>query len=107
MLRGAIFLTVAALTMVGAGYAWIGDDMGAADGQEPPLQAPQSEMPLANVTSLPTLTPMPKTRGLGNITAQSYSNKCRVPDGSICYVQAQPVGSSCTCPGNQTGIVVW
>lgn len=49
---------------------------------------------------------VPKTRGLEFKSAQTHSNKCRIPDGSICYVAAQPVGSSCDCPGNQPGLIV-
>lgn len=48
----------------------------------------------------------PKTRGLDFKSAQTHSNKCRIPDGSICYVAAQPVGSTCDCPGDQQGLIV-
>ncbi|MCV6585984.1 MAG: hypothetical protein OIF47_10660, partial [Marinibacterium sp.] len=37
--------------------------------------------------------------------SQSYSNRCRIPDGVICYVAAKTVGSDCSCKG-VAGVIV-
>lgn len=110
--RGAIFLTIAVAATLGVALAFSGGDAATERlvQKEMPAEtaAAQPELGSASlVPPVPGVAPAPKTRGLSARTAQSYSNKCRVPDGSICYVQAQPVGSSCTCPGNQSGIIVW
>jgi hypothetical protein len=49
--------------------------------------------------ALKATEPTAKTRGLSTQTTQNVSNKCRVPTGSVCYVRAKIVGSSCNCPG--------
>ena len=56
-------------------------------------------------------TGVSKSRGLSFKTAQTHSNNCRIPDGSICYVAAARVGSTCRCPGSSSsssisGIIV-
>ncbi|MDK3073712.1 hypothetical protein QO034_11365 [Sedimentitalea sp. JM2-8] len=121
MVRGAILLAVAGLVAAGLGFAWTGGETpfstsGAAKLAstametapiEPlriePQAAPARVAPQAGTAP----EPMPKTRGLSSDLAQSYSNKCRIPDGSICYVAAQPVGASCECPGSKKGVIVW
>lgn len=110
VLRGAIFLTTAVAATLGVAIAFTGGDAPAErvvqkETLPVPVQEPRPAVTSANPA--PGSTPAPKTRGLTSRSAQSYSNKCRVPDGSICYVQARPVGSPCTCPGNQSGIIVW
>ena len=39
------------------------------------------------------------------VSQQDYSTKCQTPSG-ICFVEAQPVGSPCTCPNNQNGTII-
>lgn len=119
MVRGAIAVSVAAALVVGAGYALTGgfEAKAARDAPQPAasVAAPAPTDPAkpdaqtqASARATPTAPVQMKTRGLGaSKIAQQFSNKCRVPNGSICYVQAQPVGSTCNCPGNQNGIIVW
>lgn len=118
VVRGAIAVAVAAALALGAALVLTdGGETGAmlqtadpapAQGVQAQPEPAAPERPVAEAVAPPPPAPQMKTRGIGaKQTAQSYSNKCRVPDGSICYVQAQPVGSSCTCPGDQNGIIVW
>lgn len=120
MVRGAILLAVAGLVAAGIGFAWtVGDTpfskSGTAELASATMETAPIE-PIETVSSAPAavapqaatvMEPMPKTRGLSSTLAQSYSNKCRIPDGSICYVAAQPVGASCECPGSIKGVIVW
>jgi hypothetical protein len=123
-----MMLAVAAFVAAGIGYAFVGGttlrptsdtakiaavQTGSGDNDSAPM-APSVAMP-APVSAAPQVQSFqeaaPKTRGLSSVVAQSYSNKCQIPDGSICYVAAQQVGAYCECPGSGnnviSGVIIW
>lgn len=119
MVRGAILLAVAGLVAAGIGFAMTAGGSKFAEPQAVAI-ASKSTQPVevsASVVSAsvappeafvaaPNAAPVLKTRGLSAEVAQT-SSKCRIPDGTICYVPAQPIGAPCQCPGNSNGVIVW